>query len=139
MSDHAPVISHEAAPPRSLTEMMHDVVQDVGRIVQAEIRLARSELGGKLDKARKAAGAIGIAAIAGFLSAACLVTACITALALVVPLWLAALIMSVLLGIAAAGALAAGRSRLRAIDPVPEQTIHTLEDNIEWAKQRTRL
>ena len=138
MSHHARVFSPEEAPPRPLSEIVRDVVQDISYILQSEIRLARTELGGKVDRAKKASGAIGAAAVAGLLCAASLVTAGIAALTLVVPLWLAALIMGILLGAGAAAAFAMGRDRLKAIDPVPQLTVRTLEDNVEWAKQRTR-
>lgn len=138
MSDQARVFSAGAEASRPFGEIARDILQDIRHIVQTEIRLARSELGEKADRARKATGFIGAAAVTGLLSAACLVTTCIAALTLVMPLWLAALIMGFLLGIAAGGAFAMGRSRLSEIDPVPNQTIHSLEDNIEWAKQRIR-
>src|SRR5581483_8959857 len=117
MSDRAHVISPGEAPSRPLSEIVRDVLQDVSHIVQAEIRLARTELEAKADKAKKASGVIGAAAIAGFFALASLVTACIAALALAMSLWLAALIIAVILGIAAAVAFSAGRSRLRRIDP----------------------
>ena len=138
MSDQARVSSHGAEAPRPLGEIVRDVLEDIRHIVHSEVRLARTELGEKVNSARNAAGLIGAAAVAGLLAGACLVTTCIAALALVMPLWLAALIMGIVLGIAAAGAFAVGRGRLSAIDPVPNQTIHTLEDNIEWAQQRNR-
>ena len=137
MSDQANVISHAAEAPRPLREIVQDILRDIGRIIQAEIRLAKNELSEKARKAGMAAGFLGAAAVTGLLSAACLVTTCIAALTLVMPLWLAALIMGILLGFAAAGAFAVGRTRLSQIDPRPEQTMQTLEDNVEWAKQRT--
>ena len=138
MSDQARVFSPGPEPARPFSDIVRNILQDVSHIVRAEILLARSELTEKLAGAKKGAGAIGTAAVAGLLSAACLVTACIAALTLVLPLWLAALIMGVFIGIIAAAAFAAGRARLSEIDPVPEQTFHTLEDNIAWAKRRAR-
>jgi len=138
MSDQAHVISHEAEASPLLREMALNILHDVGRIVQSEIRLAKTELGEKASRAGKAAGLLAAAGVIGLLAGACLVTTCIAALALVIPIWLAALIMGVLLGLAATVAFAVGRGRIRHIDPTPHQTVQTLEDNIKWAKQRTR-
>jgi hypothetical protein len=136
MSDQGHIVSHEAESHKPLREIIGDILQDVGRIVQAEIRLARTELSEKASRAGRAAGILGAAAVTGLLAGACFITACIAALALAMPVWLAALIMGILLAFAAAGAYAVGRTRLSDIDPEPERTVQTMRDNIEWAKQR---
>jgi hypothetical protein len=127
----------EAGDSRTPTDLVRNILQDVGRIIRAEVRLARAELVEKAQKAGKAGGFMGGAAVAGLLAAASLVTACIAALALVMAVWLAALIMGVLLGMAAGGAFLMGRKRLKTVDPVPQRTVQTLKDDVEWAKQRT--
>ena len=137
MSDQAHVISHEADSDHPLREIVRNILQDIGNIVQGEIRLAKTELSERARTAGKAAGILAAAATAGLLAGACFVTVCIAALALVMPLWLAALLMGILLGFAAAGAYAVGRTRMSNIEPMPQRTIETMKDNIEWAKQRT--
>jgi hypothetical protein len=121
-----------------VSELIGDVIRDIQNIVRAEIRLARTEYGDKARRAGRAGGMLGFAAVTGGLAAACLVTACIAALALVMPIWLSALLMGVLLAMVAAGAFAAGRRRFAQVDPVPQQTLETLKDDVEWAKHRTQ-
>jgi hypothetical protein len=66
------------------------------------------------------------------------VAACIAALALAMPVWLAALLMTlVLLGIAAA-MYAGGRSKLRDVNAVPERTTQTIKEDLEWAKHHVK-
>src|SRR5689334_20587178 len=110
---------------RSTGEIAQDVLRDVGKIVHGEIRLARAELGEKARKAGSAAGLFGGAAVCGLLAAACFVTTCIAALALAMPLWLAALLMCLLLVCAGAAFYAGARSRQKQINPVPERTVQT--------------
>jgi Flp pilus assembly protein TadB len=124
-------------PERSTGDILQNVVADVGDIVRGEIRLAKAEIRQKAGKAGKAGGMLGGAAICGLFAAACLVVTCIAALALVMGVWLAALIMFVLLGGAGAGLYAVGRERLRRIEPVPEITVQTAKDTLQWAKHRT--
>jgi hypothetical protein len=118
----------------SLGEILREIVHDVQNMIHAEVRLARAEL---VEKARgfgKAGGLLGAAAGAALFAGACFVTTCIAALALVLPLWLAALIMALILGFTALGLYAAGRDALP--PPVPRQTVQTLEENAEWVKHR---
>jgi uncharacterized membrane protein YqjE len=122
---------------RSTGEIMQDVVRDVGEVVRGEVRLAKAELSEKAAKAGKAAGMFGGAALCGIMAFASLVLAGIAALALAMPLWLAALLMGVFLVCIAAAAYAGGRAKMKDIDPVPERTVQTVKDDIEWAKHRT--
>ena len=138
MVDRANVLDAQGEDQRSLSALMGHVLGDVSRIVQAELRLARTEVGEQARKAGKAGGLFGSAAVTGLLAAGCFVTACIAALALLMAVWLAAIIVGIALSIAAAGAYAAGRKRLQEVDVVPQQTVRTVREDIEWAKQRNR-
>ena len=128
----------DAADAHTWGEIVGAVVDNLQTIFRAVIRLAALESKEKLQKSAKAGGLLGAAAILGFLAAACLTTTCIVALAIVLPLWLSSLIVGVLLAGAAGGAFLLGRLALEEVDPLPQQTLETLKDNIEWAKTRTR-
>jgi hypothetical protein len=139
MADRAYIVSNsETSESRSLRDLVRDILQDITRIIRGEIRLARTEITEKLQKGKKAAVFLGAAAVAGLFAGACLVTCCIAALAIVLPLWLSALLMAVLLGGGAGGAFVMGRQKLDEVEPIPQQTVSTIKDDIEWAKNRTR-
>ena len=122
----------------SIGDLLQVVVRDIGDMVRAEIRLARAELEQSARNAGKAGGLIGGAAIAGLLAAAGLVTSGIAAMAQAMPLWMAALIMTVFLAVVGGVLYASGRAKLRDVKPTPEQTVETMKDNIEWAKHQLR-
>lgn len=127
-----------SAPPesRSLQEIVEAIVRDIQQIMRAEMRLARRELTEKTAQFKSASIFAAAAACAGFLGAACFVTACIAALAAVVPVWLAALLVGILCCGVAIGGFIAARSRFGRIDPVPHQTVRTVKENLEWTQQR---
>ena len=106
-------------------------------MISAEFRLFRAEIDEKIGAAAKAGGMLGIAAVTGLLAGACFVTACIAALAMVMPVWLAALLMGILLGLMAAGSFVLGRTRLTEVDVRPQQTIETLKGDVKWARNLT--
>jgi hypothetical protein len=113
------------------------MLRDVGDIVQGEIRLAKAEMGEKAQKAGKAGGFMGGAALCGLLAAASVTAACIAALALEMPVWLAALLMGLFLTCAAAAFYHGGREKLKNLDTVPRQTVASMRENLQWVKQRT--
>jgi hypothetical protein len=123
---------------RSMGDIMQDVVRDFGDIVRAEIRLAKAEVGENAKKAGSAAGMFGGAAVCGLLGGMALVATCIAALALFMPVWLGALIMTVVLLCGGGAMYFAGRSKLRNVNAVPERTAQTIKDDIEWAKHHVK-
>ena len=122
---------------RSAGEIMQDVVRDVGEVVRGEVRLAKAEMAEKAGKAGKAAGMFGGAAVCGLMGVASLVLAGIAALALAMPLWLAALLMGVLLACIGGRGICGRQGEDEGIDPVPERTVQTIKDDMQWAKHRT--
>lgn len=126
------------AEGRPLTAIARDVVYHLQNILRAEMRLAVRELKEKIQSSKKAGRWLGAAALLGLLAACCVTTACVAALAMVLPLWLAALIMGVILAGGAGGAFLLGRLALEEVDPVPQQTLETMKDNMDWARDRAR-
>lgn len=121
---------------RSAGEIVEDVLRDVREIVRGEVRLARAEMMEKVRRSGLAGAYLGGAAVVGLLSAGCFAAMCIALLALVMPVWLAALVMWVLFMCAAGAAFYMGREKLKNIEPVPQRTVQTVKDNLQWAKQR---
>jgi hypothetical protein len=139
MANHTSVLDHtETETNRSTGAIVQDVIRDVQEIIRAEFRLAKAEMAEKAAQASRGGGLIGGAAMAGLLALACLVATCIAALSLVMPVWAAALTMTVLLAALGAGLFAAGKSRLKRVKPVPEQTVETLKEDVQWVKNRNR-
>jgi cytochrome c biogenesis protein CcdA len=124
------------ANSRPLGELIANVVGDLKTILHDEIRLVLMELKDKIGKSRKGAVYIAVALLLGFLSVECLITCCIAALAIVLPLWLSALIVAVLAAIVAGGVFVVGTQALQKVDPLPQQTLESLKDNLDWVRER---
>jgi len=131
-------MDQQAPDNRPWTEIVHEAIQHLQNIFRDELRLAAVELKEKIQKSAKAGRLLGAAALLGFLAACCITTACIAALAIVLPLWLAALIMGVIFAAGAGGAFLLGRLALEDVDPMPQQTLESLKDNLDWAKNRAK-
>jgi hypothetical protein len=77
----------------------------------------------------------GGAGLVGLLALLTLTTCVIAALAEAMDVWLAALIVTVIYAGLAAGLALFGRRRLTEAAPVvPEQTVETVKEDVQWAK-----
>ena len=109
---------------------------DLSRLVRQEMALARAEIVDKFAELGIGAGLVAVAGALAFAGLLYLMAAAMIGLAMVVPLWAAALIVG---GVALliAGALAmVGRAKMRANDLVPTRTIKTLRDDAVWAREQ---
>lgn len=122
---------------RSLGELFGDLVRETGILVRQEVQLAKAELSRNAAEAGKGVASLvvgGAVVYAGFLA---LIAAAILALGQAgLPWWLSALVVGLV--VAAVGALLISRARaaLRGANLVPTQTVETLKEDREWAKER---
>jgi hypothetical protein len=121
---------------RSTAELVHDLTELVPRLVREEIALATTELKQKGRTAAAGAGMFGAAGVLAWFGVGVLVATAVMALALVLPGWLAGLIVGVVI-FAVAGLLAlTGRRRMtRALPPTPSRTIRNVKDDVETVKR----
>jgi Putative Actinobacterial Holin-X, holin superfamily III len=136
------VTEHPAQPDlrdQPLGELFGRLSSDLSTLVRQELALARAELTEKGREAGKGAGLFGGAGVVGLLAAGALTACVVLALDLAMAAWLAALIVAVVYGAIAAVLALRGRDRVQAATPpVPEQTVETVKEDVEWAKTRTR-
>lgn len=122
---------------RSVGELLGRVTTDLSTLMRQEVALAKVELKEEAQKAGKAGGLLGGAAAVGYLVLVFLSLALMFALDNAMGIGWAALLTAVILGIVAAVLFAVGRGRLKQVNPKPEQTVETLKEDVQWAKNRT--
>ena len=123
---------------RPIGELVKDLAGQTSTLVRQEIQLAQAELTTKGKLAGRGAGLLAGAAVAAVLMLGALTAVLVAALDTALPLWLAALIATLLWAVIAAVLATRGRKELqRATPPVPEQTMETVKEDIQWAKTQT--
>jgi hypothetical protein len=123
---------------RPVGDLVKQLAGQTSTLVRQELDLAKAEMSEKGRVAGEGAGPLGGAAVVGLLAAGALTACLILALSEVVPDWLAALLVALVMGAVAAVLALQGRNRIRAATPpVPEQTVETVKEDVEWAKTRT--
>jgi hypothetical protein len=121
----------------STAELIRQAAEQISRLVRDELALARAEMTEKGKKAGVGAGLLGGGGLVALYGVAALLTAVVLALAEVMPGWLAALIVAVVLLAGAAALAAVGRTRVKqAIPPLPEQTVASVKADIDEVKER---
>jgi uncharacterized membrane protein YqjE len=122
---------------RSLPELVKQLADQTATLVRQEVELAKTELAQKGQQIGRGAGLFGAAAVIGLLAAGALTAFLIMLLDGAMPNWLAALVVAVAFAAVAAVLARLGRNRIRAAaPPVPEQTVDTVKEDVEWAKTR---
>ncbi|HEX3458048.1 MAG TPA: phage holin family protein, partial [Candidatus Baltobacteraceae bacterium] len=123
----------------SVADAMKQLASDLTILVRDQLEAARREMVEKVKQVGMGAGMLSASVVALVFTAACLTAFATIALALIIPAWLGALIVT-LFWAAASGVLAiVGRSKVKNAGPLaPEQTIANLKQDISWAKRQSR-
>lgn len=119
---------------RSLSELLSDVTTEIASLFRKEVELAKAETSEQVSRAAKAGGMLGAAAVIGFLDLILFSFALAWALSEVVPEGVAFAIVGVLFAIVAGVLAMAGKKRLANVNPMPNQTVQTLRDDVQVAK-----
>lgn len=121
---------------RSLGDLFGELSEESSRLVRQEIALARAEITDSARQVGKDVGMIaagGVIAYAGFIIA---LGAVAILLGQIMPLWLSALLVGVIVIAVGAGLVMKGRADLQRIELTPRQTVETLREDQAWAKKQ---
>jgi Flp pilus assembly protein TadB len=117
---------------QSTAELVKTASEQISRLVRDELRLAQAELTQKGKHAGIGAGLFGAGGLIALYGVAALLTAVVILLAYVMPAWLAAVIVGVLLlGVAGVLALAGKKQVQQATPPMPEDTVRNVKADVQ--------
>ncbi|MFF8537525.1 phage holin family protein [Streptomyces sp. SAS_267] len=117
-------------------ELVRQASQQLTELVRGEMRLAQAEMREKGKRYGKSGGLFGGASLAGFLMLQALVATVIAALALLLPVWASALIVTGALGVLAAALALSGKKQIgRAAPPTPQSTIENVKADVAEIKR----
>jgi len=122
----------------SIGALIGEVAGDISKLFRQEVALAKAELKDSAVKAGKAGGMLAGAGFAGYMVAVLLSLALVFALGAVMPLGWAAVLVAIIWAVVGGVLYAIGRNRMKDIDPVPRQTVETLREDAQWAREQTR-
>ena len=119
--------SERYEPDESVGELVGKVASDVAALISSEVELAKVELREEAQRLGRAAGLLGGAALVGWFAALLLAFTL---------MGLAASFVGVIYAVVAAVLFIVGRARMREVHPVPEATIASIKEDIQWLRQQ---
>ncbi|MDP9480975.1 MAG: phage holin family protein [Actinomycetota bacterium] len=122
---------------RSLGELFSELSQETTTLIRQEVNLAKTEMSQKASRVGKDVGfmaAGGAVAYAGLLA---IIAGVIALLGLVIPLWLSALLVGLVVAVVGYFLVKRGLDALKQEELAPRETIQTLKEDKEWAKDQT--
>jgi uncharacterized membrane protein YqjE len=122
-----------------VSELVQRASQQLTELVRGELRLAQAEMKEKGKRYGKGGGLLGGAGVVGFLMLQALVATAIAALAVPLPVWAAALIVTAVLGVIAAVMAMSGKKQVdQAAPPTPEQTVESVKADVAEIKESAK-
>jgi len=120
---------------RSFGELFTRLSEQASTLVRQEVELAKVEMQQKGRRAGRGAGLMGGGGVLGLGAFGALTAMFILVLAIWLDAWLACLIVTVVYAAGAAVLALYGKRSLKdAGPPVPEQTIESLKEDVQWAR-----
>lgn len=124
-------------PDEPVGELVGRASQQISQLVREELLLARAEMTEKGKRLGVGGGLFSAAGLTALLGVQALVATAVIALALVLPWWAAALIVTAVLFLTAAVLGAAGRRNVRAATPPkPEEALRGVRRDVNEIKER---
>jgi hypothetical protein len=121
------------APP---SELLRSLLADIRLMLQREAELAKLEVKDRGSRLGIAGGILAGAAVVALLALGTLIAAAVAGLAIVLPLWAAALIVGTVLVMVAVVMFVVGRARMRTVGSLaPTATIETAREDVAWIRR----
>jgi hypothetical protein len=127
----------ESVREESLGELVGRLTSDASALLRDEVELAKLEIKEQAARAGRAGGMFGAAGLAAWLALVLLSFAAAWGLTEVVPEGVAFVIIGLLWTVAAGALYLMARERMRDVHPKPEQTIETVQEDIQWLRRPT--
>jgi hypothetical protein len=127
----------ERRDERSLGELFSDLARDTSTLVRQEVQLAKTEMTQKASAVGKDIGFLAVGGAVAYAGLLALVATLIIVLGTVgLPWWLASLIVGVVVAGIGYFLVQKGLDALKHESMAPQQTIQTLKEDRQWAKEQ---
>lgn len=124
---------------RSIGELFADLAKESSVLVRQEVALAKAEMTQKAGEVGKDIGFLAVGGLVLYAGLLAIIAAIIIVLGTVgVPWWLSALLVGLIVAGVGYFLVQKGLKALKRENLAPSQTIQTLKEDAEWAKEQVR-
>ncbi len=128
---------NEEGKDRSIAELITRLSREAATLVRKEVQLAKAEMSQKASRVGKNVGFLVVGGVVAYTGLLALVAAVILVLGLVIPYWLSAAIVGLVIAAIGAVLVVKGANTLRQEEPTPRETVETLQEDKEWLRDQT--
>jgi hypothetical protein len=121
---------------RPLSELFSDLVTETSNLVRNEVALARVELTDKASKIGKNVGSLVIGGAVAYAGVLAIGAAVIMLLSRVMPNWLAALVVGLVVVCVAWLMISKAIAALQKVELKPEATVESVKEDAKWIKDQ---
>lgn len=121
---------------RSLGELFADLSRQTSQLIRQEVALAKTEMSDTATRVGKNVAFIAAGGVVLYAGILAILAAIIILIAKVIPWWLSALIVGVVVAAIGAVLIDKGIQTLRNSNLAPKQTVETLKEDQEWMKEQ---
>jgi len=122
---------------RSIGDVLKDIGNSIQDIVRWELKLAKIEVADSARRMRSSSILLAGGGLLGIYAIGFVLLAALMALEIVLPGWLAALIVGALSCIGAGIGISLGLRRLKQVR-APNKTMQTVREDLQWMKEQAR-
>ena len=126
------------AEERSVSDVVQDILRNLQEMVRSEIRLAKVEIRGEARLAISSGVWIAAGGVAAVSALNFMLWTFAYGLATRMSMWAATLIVALAMAATGAALIMSGIRRAKNINPIPERTVESVKENVEWMKQQTK-
>ncbi len=131
-------MQQQSKDERSLGELFADLARDTATLVSQEVTLAKTEMTAKATRVGKDIGFLAVGGMIAYAGLLAIIAGVILLLAAIVPLWASALIVGLVVAGIGYVLVQRGLTALKREDLTPRQTIESLKEDTQWAKEQVR-
>jgi len=123
---------------RSIGELFSELANETGTLIRQEIALAKVEFAHKANTVGRNVGYLVLGGAVAYASLLAFLAMFIILLANIMPWWAAAFVVAVVVAIIAAVLVSKALAALKQTNLTPRQTVETLKEDAQWAKQQIK-
>jgi hypothetical protein len=123
----------------TVAPLIRGILEDSQKLFRQELALAKVEVREDVRRARDAVIAISggvVVCLVGLFLFGCMLAYTIDSLSETIPLWGAFGIVAFLYFLVGGGLLVGGARRAKGIKGIPEQTVETMRENVQWIQRK---
>jgi putative superfamily III holin-X len=122
----------------TLAQLVSALVSDAKQLLRQEVALAKHEIQGEVRKTKIAAVSLGVGAGIAALGGLLLIIMLVHLLNALtdLPLWACYGIVGGVCALVGIVLLYMGKNQIARIDMVPQQTVETMKENVQWIKEK---